>query len=388
MGDETGADPKHGRPPEPRGLDRLLRYFLWLGATGFGGPIATVGYMQRDLVEKRRWIDREDFLDGVALGEMTPGPLAAQVAMWTGYLQDGSRGALLVALAFIAPSFLMVLGISFLYVRYQGHGLVQALFYGVGPAVIAIVAIAAGKLARITDRRDWRLWVISAVVMAITAATGAEVALLFVGAGLLMLLVEQGRNLRLPVAVLATTTAAAMPALADPSVLLALGLFFLKAGAFIFGSGLAVVPFLHEGVVAQNHWLTERQFLDAVAVGIITPGPVVITAAFIGYLVAGLPGAIVSCIGIFTPIYAGVVLVGRWFVRHKDDRRVRAVVEGVTAAAAGAIAGAAIVIARQAIVDAPTLVIGLISLGVLAATREKEPFVVLAAGLVGVVLRH
>jgi chromate transporter len=246
------------------------------------------------------------------------------------------------------------------------------------------------RLGRLTNGKDWRLWTISAAVTVITAATGTEVALLFVAAGILMLVIEEGPRLRRPpsAALAAALPASAAIATVQPAAVLALGLFFLKAGAFIFGSGLAVVPFLREGVVDQYHWLTERQFLDAVAVGLITPGPIVITAAFIGYLVAGLPGAIVSTIAIFTPIYAGVVLVGRWFVRHKDDSRVRAFVKGVTAAAAGAIAGATIVLARQAVVDLPTALVGLVSLGFLLAVKDKEPLLVLAAAVAGVLLHR
>lgn len=375
------------------GFARFLAYFLGLGALGFGGPIATVGYMQRDLVEERGWLDRQDLLDGIALGQSMPGPLAAQVAMWVGYLRRGAVGALGTAAAFILPSFLLVIAVAYLYVRYQGLPWVQSVFYGVSPAVIAIIVLAAVKLARLTDGRDARLWVISTVVAAITAGTGTEVAFLFLAAGLIITLWDAPPRwlspksaaglLGLPVLLGPIAAAAGAP------VLLALFLFFLKAGAFIFGSGLAIVPFLREGVVDQQHWLTERQFLDAVAVGLITPGPVVITAVFIGYLVAGLPGAVVSAIGIFTPIYLGVVIPGRWFIRHRDDPRVRAFTKGATAAAAGAIAGATVVLARQAIFDVPTILIALLSLLYLwrLKFRLKEPALVVAAGLAGLAIR-
>jgi len=384
------AQPETVEPPPFR---RLIAYFLELGSLGFGGPIATVGYMQRDLVEQRRWMSRQDLLDGIALGQTMPGPLAAQVAMWVGFLRRGAVGALATALAFIAPSFLLVIAIGFLYVRYQGLPVVQSLFYGISPAVIAIIALAAWKLARLTDGSDRRLWVVSAVVGIVTAATGTEVALLFIAAGLLILFWDAPPTwlpwrraaslLGLPIQAMPTLGAGASAA-----TLLALFLFFLKAGAFIFGSGLAIVPFLHQGVVLENHWLSERQFLDAVAVGLITPGPVVITAVFIGYLVGGLPGAVVSGIGIFTPIYFGVIIPGRWFIRHREDRRVRAFVKGATAAAAGAIAGATVVLARGAIVDIPTALIAVASLAYLwrLKFRLKEPALVLATGVIGLVL--
>jgi chromate transporter len=389
--DDAGAVPVV--TGERVGFARFLRYFLGLGALGFGGPIATVGYMQRDLVEDRRWMTREDLVDGIALGQTMPGPLAAQVAMWVGYLQRGALGALGTAAAFIAPSFVIVVVVGFLYVRYQGIAAVQSVFYGVSPAVIAIIVLAAVKLARLTDGRDARLWSISAIVGVATAVTGSEVALLIIGAGLVMLLWDAPpgwRPWRRAASALGIpmNTTATVATVAGSSALLPLGLFFLKAGAFIFGSGLAIVPFLRQGVVVDNHWLTEHQFLDAVAVGLITPGPVVITAAFIGYVVAGLPGAIVSAIGIFTPIYLGVVIPGRWFIRHRQDARVRAFVRGATAGAAGAIAGATVVLARGVIIDAPTALVAMCSLVYLwrLKFRLKEPALVVAAAAIGLLL--
>jgi len=392
------------------GLSRLVRYFLVLGSTGFGGPIATVGYMQRDLVEQRGWLDRQEFLNGVALGQTMPGPLAAQVTMWVGFLQRGALGALAVSLAFIAPSFLFVLAVAVLYAHFSGLPVVQAVFYGVAPGVMAIIAIAAYKLAKLTNRRDLRLWAISACLAIVTAVTGAEIAVLFLAAGLLMIVLDappaflrRRRPPALPALALpallavparpgrtATTvaarTAAALGALAGGGTLVALALFFLKTGAFTFGSGLAIVPFLREGVVTQHHWLDDRQFLDAVAMGLITPGPVVITATFIGYLTAGFAGAVVATVAIFIPIYLGVVLPGRWFVRHKDNPQVKAFVKGATAAAAGALTGATVVLIRQVVVDLTTLAIGVVTLAVLLRFKVKEPYVVLACAAAGIAL--
>jgi len=403
-GQDSGGGASGGGAGSVGGLRRLVRYFLVLGSTGFGGPIATVGYMQRDLVERRGWLDRQEFLNGVALGQTMPGPLAAQVTMWVGFLQRGALGALAVSLAFIAPSFLFVLAVAVLYAHFSGLPVVQAVFYGVAPGVMAIIAIAAYKLAKLTNRRDLRLWAISAVLAVVTAATGAEIAVLFLAAGLLMIgLDAPPAFLRRPRALPAlalpallalparpgratSTAAAALGALASGGTLVALALFFLKTGAFTFGSGLAIVPFLREGVVAQHHWLNDRQFLDAVAMGLITPGPVVITATFIGYLTAGFAGAVVATIAIFVPIYLGVVLPGRWFVRHKDNPQVQAFVKGATAAAAGALTGATVVLLRQVVVDLTTLVIAVATLGVLLRFKVKEPYVVLACAAAGIAL--
>jgi chromate transporter len=373
---------------------KFLRYFLWLGTFGFGGPIAAVGYMQRDLVEQREWVDKQDFLNGVALGQTMPGPLAAQVTMWVGYLRRGALGALMTAVPFILPSFVLVVGIAFFYVRYEGLAWVQALFYGIAPGVMAIIAIAAVKLARLTNQRDVRLWVISAIIMVVTVLTGAEIALLFIACGLVMILWDAPPRFLKRFLPGSSAGFFAFPLLAPGFLLgtaavrtqVALVLFFLKAGAFTFGSGLTIVPFLREGVVNQHHWLTERQFLDAVAMGLITPGPVVITAAFIGYLVGGFVGAVLSSIAIFTPIYLGVVIPGRWFIRHRDNPQLRAFVKGATAAAAGAIGGATIVLTQQAVVDIPTIAIALVSLVLLWRFKVKEPWIVLLTAIAGLVL--
>jgi chromate transporter len=387
MARATGA----GGDREQIPFRRFFRYFLGLGTWGFGGPIATVGYMQRDLVEGRGWISRKDFLDGVALGQTMPGPLAAQVAMWVGYLQAGAVGALGTAIPFILPSLAMVLGVAYLYVRFQGLSAVQSLFYGIAPAVMAIIAFAAVKLARLTNAKDLRLWGISLVIMAVTALTGAEIAVVFVAAGLVMVVLDapprfmkRGHSTSALGAVIPFSL---LTGTATAGTLVSLGLFFLKAGAFIFGSGLAIVPFLREGVVNQHHWLTEGQFLDAVAIGLISPGPVVITAAFIGYLVGGMAGAGVSTVAIFLPIYLGVVVPGRWFIRHRDNAQIRAFVKGATAAAAGAIGGATIVLTRQAVVDLPTA--GTLGASLLFVWRFKnrEPILVLLAGAAGILIK-
>lgn len=388
--DDHGPPEGAGPSPDRLPLRSFLRYFVGLGTWGFGGPIATVGYMQRDLVERRGWLGKDEFLDGVALGQTMPGPLAAQVSMWVGYLLRGSVGALAVAGAFIGPSFLFVLGVAVAYVHYQGLSTVQSLFYGIAPAVMAIIAIAAVKLARLTDGRDARLWVISAVIGVVTAASGAEIALLFVAAGLVMVVWDAPpRWMRRPSPGLSSMVpiwAGVIHLAVGGGTLVALFLFFVKAGAFIFGSGLAIVPFLREGVVHQHHWLTERQFLDAVAMGLITPGPVVITATFIGYLVGGLGGAVVATVAIFSPIYLGVVVPGRWFVRHRDNAQVKAFVKGATAAAAGAIGGATVVLTRHAVIDWPTAGVALIALGLLWRFKVKELYIVGLGALAGLVL--
>jgi chromate transporter len=376
-------------------LWQLTAYFLTLGTLGFGGPVALVGYMQPDLVERRRWIDDEEYKLGLALAQIMPGPLAAQLAIAIGYFAHGVLGATLVGLAFVLPSFLMVLGLSALYVAFGGLWWMQAVFYGVSAAVIGIIAIASYKLARKVNSRDPLLWGVFAVLFVVTAVAQAELAEFFLLAGLLVLLVKAPpRWLRSRVPIFALSPALlALPLLAavaavetTTNVLWEILLFFIKAGAFVFGSGLAIVPFLYEGVVRQFALLTEQQFLDAVAVAMITPGPVVITVAFIGYLVAGLPGATLAAIGIFLPVWVLTVIPAPWFVRHRTNAQLRAFSDGATAAASGAIAGAVVVLGQRAIVDIPTAAIAVASLGMLWRFKVPEPLLVVVAGAAGLVL--
>jgi len=382
-------------------MNELVLYFLKLGSVGFGGPAALVGYIRRDLVEDRKLIDESTYNLSIALAQIMPGPLAAQTAMAIGYFQGGIAGATLVGLAFIVPSFLMVLGLSALYVAYGGMSWMQSVFYGIGAVIIAIIAVAAYRLARGTNKRDPLLWIVFTVMLVATAWTGTELAALFLVAGLVVLLVRAWPGARRAGALavsglvavalilvlehaLATSSASH-----DQNVLLQVLLFFTKAGSFVFGSGLAIVPFLQQGVVHDLGWLTDHQFLDAVAVALITPGPVVITVAFIGYLVAGVAGAAVAAVGIFLPVYFFTIVPAPWFRRHKDNPQLRAFAAGATAAAGGAIAGAVVVLGRGAIADVPTACIAVAGLVLLVRFRVPEPLLVLGAGLAGLALsRH
>ncbi len=374
-----------------------MRYFLSLGALGFGGPVALAGSMHRDLVERKGWVPEEEYRLGLALAQIMPGPMAAQLAIALGYFRHGLLGATAVGLAFVAPSFLLVVGISIAYVRYGGLWWMQALFYGIGAAVIAIIAIAAYRLSRATNERDPLLWAVFGVLAVVTIAAEAELAEFFVGAGLVVLFRRARPGRRAAAAVtagaLAVTAGAWLiarwfvdVALGGQHVLLQILLFFTKAGAFVFGSGLAIVPFLQQGVVQQFGWLNAHQFLDAVAVAMITPGPVVITVVFIGYLVASLLGAVAAAVGIFLPVYVFTVVPAPWFGRNRDNAQLKAFVRGATAAATGALSGAVVVLATRAIHDVPTAVIALATLAALWRFRIPEPVVVLVAAAVGLVV--
>jgi chromate transporter len=398
--ESPGQRPEVGSPiPGKIALWPLVGYFLKLGTIGFGGPVALVGFMHRDLVEQRRWITEGTYKLSLALAQIMPGPLAAQVAIAIGYFEGGVLGATLGGLAFVLPSFLMVVAISLAYVAYGGLWWMQALFYAIGATVIAIIAIAAYKLARSTNKRDPLLWGIFALLTVVTVWAQAELAEFFIVAGLIALLMRAwpgwkrggliglgGVVLGLAIWVLEFWLRQAGTAADTQDLLAQILLFFTKAGAFVFGSGLAIIPFLQQGVVQQFGWLNEHQFLDAVAVAMITPGPVVITVAFIGFIVAGLAGAVMASIGIFLPVYIFTIVPAPWFKRHRDNPQLKAFVDGATAAATGAITGAVIVLGARAITDLPTAIIALISLGVLWRFKISEPILVTISGLVGLIL--
>jgi len=395
------SNPELAETPVPTtiGLWPLTGYFLKLGTVGFGGPVALVGFMQRDLVEKRRCITANTYKLSLALAQIMPGPLAAHVAIAIGYFEGGVLGATVGGLAFVIPSFLMVLAISMAYVAYGGLWWMQALFYTIGATVIAIIAIAAYKLARSTNKRDPLLWGIFVLLTVVTAWAQAELAEFFILAGLVVLLARAwpgwkrgllmglgGAVMGLAIWLLESWLRQAGTATGSQDVLAQILLFFTKAGAFVFGSGLAIIPFLQQGVVQQFGWLNEHQFLDAVAVAMITPGPVVITVAFIGFLVAGLAGAVMASIGIFLPVYVFTIVPAPWFKRHRDNLQLKAFVDGATAAATGAITGAVIVLAARAITDLSTAIIALVSFGILWRFKISEPIIVTISGLVGLIL--
>ncbi|PYX22411.1 MAG: chromate transporter [Acidobacteria bacterium] len=366
-------------------LGEFVGYFLWLGAVGFGGPIALAGHMQQDLVDKRRWVSSEDYVEGLALAQLAPGPLAAQLAIYLGYVRAGVLGATLVGIAFVLPSFLMVLALSWAYVRFGGLPWMQGMFYGIGAAVIAIIARSTVKLTKLTLKKDSLLWAIFGVLAISTAVTSREIIWLVVLGGVVAL---AAKAMPRKIIVGNAGTFAMTAALSGGGSLAGIFLYFAKAGMFVFGSGLAILPFLYGGVVEGHHWLNDRQFLDAVAVAMITPGPVVITVAFIGFLVAGVAGATAAALGVFLPVYVVVVALAPSYKKWAKNPQLNAFVRGVTAAATGAIAGAVIVLARRSIYDVPTALIGMVSLAVLFRWKIPEPALIAVAAAVGLVLHH
>ena len=386
----TTAISVEGGETQPK-LREFLLYFFHLGALGFGGPIALAGHMQKDLVEERRWVSSQDYVEGLAFSQLSPGPLAAQLAMYLGWVRAGTLGATLTGAMFVLPSFLMVLVLAALYVHYGRLPWIQGVFYGIGAAVIAIIARSAYKLVRATLNSDWLLWALFIALAVTTAWKESEIVWLFLLCGLVSMFVKAPPRIALShraapmFAGLGKLFAGALgPATA--ATVGTLFLFFLKAGAFVFGSGLAIVPFLYGGVVGRFHWLTERQFLDAIAVAMITPGPVVITAGFIGYVVAGPIGSLLAALAVFVPPYLIVIAGAPYYRRFAKNLQVKAFVQGVTAAAVGAIAGAAFILGRRSLIDLPTILITVITFALLSFKKIPEPLLIAGAGFAGLLL--
>jgi chromate transporter len=377
-------------------LLEITWYFLRLGTLGFGGPVALVGFMRRDLVETRGWISEAEFKEGLALSQLAPGPLAAQLAMYLGYVHHGILGSSVVGLAFVLPSFVMVVALGWAYTRFGGLEWMQAVFYAVSACVIGIIANGAYKLTVKTLARDSLLWIIFLIALTWTAVTESEAAWLFLIGGIVTLFVKSPPRWFKSANI---SSLAALPLLAglpvasqsllvqSPGLLSSLFWYFFQAGAFVFGSGLAIVPFLYGGVVKTNHWLTDQQFVDAVAVAMITPGPVVITTAFIGYLVAGFSGASLAAIATFLPAYLLTIIPAPYFKRYGKQPSVAAFVDGVTAAATGAICGAVIVLGRRTLIDLPTIVLAVTTLTVLLNFKKiPEPVIVVIAAIIGLIV--
>ncbi len=370
------------------GIWELVRYYLRLGALGFGGPVALCGQMEKELVAERQWLTKEEFRDGLAVCQSLPGPLAIQVGIYVSYLRGGFWGAWAGGWAFILPNFIIVSTMGALYVHFGGLSPVRAIFYGVSPAVIALILHSCYRLAKL-GMEDFVQWTIAGVCLVVTVALQAEVALLFIVAGIIGIfyygtLFRTGRVPSLPL-VAAVPLGVGATGGVSSSILSKLLVFFLKAGSLTFGSGLVIVPFLEKGLVQQTGWLDERQFLIAVAMGMLSPGPVVITATFVGYLVAGFWGSLVATVGIFLPSFLFVLLVAPILIRHRANRDVQGFVKGAYAAAIGTILGASILLGKIAIGDWLTALVGLLSLTALTRWKIANPVLIAVTAVIGLI---
>ena len=367
------------------GLRDLVIYYLRLGSLGFGGPVALCGQMERELVQERHWVSGNEMRDGIAVCQSLPGPLAIQVGIFISYLLGGFWGAWAGGWAFILPNFVIVSLLGALYVHFSGLPILTAIFYGVSPAVIALILHSCYRLAKL-GMEDWLQWAIATACFVVTIALRAEVAVLFIVSGVVGIM-YYGSLFRRQAVVKPASLASGAIVLGKTNfpLLGKLLLFFLKAGSLTFGSGLVIVPFLEKGLVQNTGWLDERQFLVAVAIGMISPGPVVITATFVGYLVAGFWGATAATIGIFLPSFLFVLIVAPILVRHRAQPDVRGFVKGAYAAAIGTILGAAVLLGKIAIGDWLTAVVALVSLLVLFRWKVSNLALVAATAVVGMI---
>ena len=378
----------------------LVRYFLRLGLLGFGGPVALVGQMERELVGEKKWLTKDEMREGIAVCQSLPGPLAIQVGIWVSYIRGGFWGAWAGGWAFILPNFIIVAALGALYVYYGGLSPVKAIFYGVSPAVIALILHSCYRLTKL-GMKDWLEWALAAAAFVITVAVQAEVALVFIGCGVVGLLyygsLFRGRASASTTRVFLFGVPLAVAGAAPSSVATLLGqllAFFLKAGSLTFGSGLVIVPFLEKGLVQQMRWLNERDFLVAVAIGMISPGPVVITATFVGYLVAarlggslldGFWGSLVSTIGIFLPSFLLILIVAPILVRYRANPNIQGFIKGAYAAAIGTILGACVLLGKIAIGDWLTALVAAGSLIVLFRWKVSNPLLVAATAIIGLI---
>lgn len=382
------AAPERPAPAaQRRPMREIVAYFLRLGALGFGGPVALCGLMEKELVAEKGWLTREEMRDAIAVSQSLPGPLAIQVGIFIAYLRGGFWGAWAGGWAFILPNFLIVAALGATYVHFGGLGWMTAIFYGVSPAVIALIVHSCYRLAKL-GMEDWLQWAIAAACLLVTIWLQAEVAVLFIGAGILGILYYGSwfRGGNAPISLLAIAPVgigtATAPTVSTLGHLLA---FFLKAGSLTFGSGLVIVPFLEKGLVQQTGWLSGREFLVAVAVGMLSPGPVVITATFVGYLVAGFWGSLVSTIGIFLPSFILILVVAPILMRHRANPSVQGFVKGAYAAAIGTILGACVLLGKIAIGDWLTALIAAGSLAVLFRWKVSNPLLVAATAAIGLI---
>lgn len=372
-------------------LGELARIFLKLGTIGFGGPQAHIAMANDEAVVRRQWLTPEQFAEGLAICEMLPGPASTQMGIYIGYLRGGQLGALVSGFCFIVPAFVIVVALSWGYFRFQGLPQINDIFLGVSPVVIAIILAFCWKLAKKTLKDGLRVG-LAIAVFTLTVTTSINVLLQFIGAGLIGLWRFRPRGTdpfiqgwwvppmpllfaNLPADTLTLSSVWGLERIGE--FLLPLTTFFLKVGSFIFGGGLVIIPLLEFEVVEQLHWLTQTEFINGIAIGQLSPGPVVLTAAFVGFKVAGVLGALVSTVAIFAPSFAFIMLAAPLLQRVRQNPWIRAFLQGVTPAVLGAIAAATIPILQTSLAQ-PNLVytaasglIGIIAL--LALIRYKRP---------------
>ncbi len=350
-----------------RPLREVAALFLKLGTVSFGGPAAHIALMEQETVSRRGWLTREHFLDLLAATNLVPGPNAVEMASHIGFVHAGWPGLVVGGASFILPAFCISLALAWAYVRFGSLPQVATLFYGINPIVLAIVLVATYRLGR-AALRDWRAAVLAALCL-LAALLGVHEVVVLLAAGAAGVLIYEGKRLSGRFAALGFLLGPLSASLTPDGRLLPLGLFFLKVGSLLFGSGMLLYAFIQRDLVIRYGWLNQQQLVDAIAAGQMTPGPVLSSATFIGYLLAGLPGAVVATVAVFLPSFVIVALVGPWIPRLRRSSIAQASLRGVNAAVVALILSVSVALLRTAIVDVWTAL--LLAAGVLALLRFR-----------------
>jgi len=370
-------------PTERASLGELAVFFLRLGVTAFGGPAAHISMMESMLVRERRWLSREKFLDLLGAANLLPGPTSTELAIYIGYQKAGFAGLLLGGGCFILPAALLTLALAWAYVRLGSLPQAAGVLYGIKPVIIVVIAEALWHLGG-TALKTWLLALVGLVATA-AALLGANPLAILLAAGAAMVTMRLAQRKRAGPEMFFGCSLFAAAGASTTVGLLPIFLAFAKTGAVVFGSGYVLLAFLRADLVDRFHWLSEAQLLDAVAVGQFTPGPVFTTATFIGYLLAGVPGAIAATLGIFAPAFALVAISGPIIPRLRRSPAAGAFLDGVNAAALGLIAAVGWQLGRAALVDATTVVIAMVSALLLLRFRVSSAWLVLGGAIAGLV---
>ena len=377
----------HDTPHDAGKIGEILRLFLRLGLTAFGGPAAHIGLMQREFVDRRKWITREQFLDLVGACNLLPGPGSTQLAMALGYTRRGWLGLLAAGTCFILPASLATLALAWVYVRFGSLAQVQGLLYGAKPVMIAIIVQAVWNLGRTAFRR-WQLAIAGLLCFAAALAELPPIAILLAAGGLALLIAWLRRPRQsASVCSIVWISFGAGAASAGSITLTSLFLVFLKLGVVVFGSGYVLLVFLKSELVDRLHWITQPQLLDAITAGQVTPGPVFATATFLGYLIHGWAGAAISTIAIFLPSFFMAGLVGALAGRIRKSTLAGAFLDGVNAAAVALMATVAVTLGRATLLDLWTCGIGLISALLLLRFRVNATWLILGGAALGMFLQ-
>lgn len=383
-------------------LFELFKYFLILGATAFGGPLAVIEKIRYDLVLKKNWMQMDEFKNLFGYAQVAPGPLAFQVAVYFGYYRKGFWGAFLAGFGLVFPSFLLVLLFSIFYKEFKDVEYIRYALYGLSPVIIAIIAKSGLNLSKTIFQKDIYLYIIFFLSIFLTIILKIQIIYIVIAFAIFSLLFysvkEKFKKDSLHSLAGLFTFAPILKGIKGilsailissffSANLLALALLFLKVGSLTYGSGFVIVGVLRQEVVDNLHWLSSKEFIDGIAFGQITPGPVVITSTFIGYMTSGVIGSIVSTVCIFLPTFIFVLILAQKIHKFKDNFYLQSLIKGANAAAIGAIISTAFLLSKDALVDITTIIFFLVAVLILFLTKFKDIYLILLAALVGILIK-